>query len=116
MRLGSSGQLRTDIAARLVGAKDLVLGRGATDFPSDDDDELVETVVGVYSLQPLNIRWDEMDSGHREERIDVSDDYRCATLGRRASVQGLGLLIDVPFDGDRVLLTHSPQRSNDPEP
>lgn len=113
MRLGSSGQLRTEIAARLVGAKDFVLGRSATDFEADDDDELVETVVGMYSLQPLNIRWDEMDSGHREERIDVSDDYRHATLGRKASVQGLSLLIEIPFDGDRVLLTHSPQRSYD---
>ncbi len=72
-------------------------------FLADDDEELAGRVHEAYRVDAVEVLWDRLEGGPRQELTEQARDARSAD---GTPAYRTGLLMQVPFEGDPVLLTH----------
>ncbi|HEY0023980.1 MAG TPA: hypothetical protein VGB24_13760 [Longimicrobium sp.] len=89
---------------------DRVLRLSNSHFSASSDDELADRIVRELTIEPIHLDEEGISVSHREDKVDVSQDFRRAVYDRNkpAYVDGIRVTFHVPFTGEKKLFSCRP--------
>jgi len=105
------GELYAVLDNLLGKVKEKVDSIPAAQFIATQDDEVVEYVVSEMEVLPLELQEEDREMERRETKVDVTGDPRYFPMpGDRVIVDGVEIVISIPYTGHSALWKLKPNR------